>query len=201
MAEKSLSVVNIASCLEGKIEGLSEADLKRAISSFSSIAPHVEAFLKDSAEEFARQHKSVTHLVFSDDMTGLLGYFTLAIKPITLRDEMMSRTMVRAFKKIGRFDEERNMYTVAAFLIAQLGRNFAHSLKDSITGDELLEVALYRLKLIQHDIGGLIVFLEAQNNEKVLSFYQSNGFRALDKRLASYKDGESFELVQLFKVL
>ena len=64
-----------------------------------------------------------------------------------------------------------------------------------------LEVALHLLKGIQYDIGGTIVFLEAQDNEKVLSFYQSNGFRALGRRMASYKDDGPYELIRLVKVL
>ena len=61
-----------------------------------------------------------------------------------------------------------------------------------------MQLALYRLKLIQHDVGGTIVFLEAQDNEKLLSFYQGNGFREFDRRMAS---DEALELVQLIKVL
>ena len=102
---------------------------------------------------------------------------------------------------MGKFDEAMNTYTVAAYLIAQLGRNFAPSLKGSISGDELLDVALKRLKSIQRNVGGTIVFLEAQNNEKLLSFYKSNGFREFDRRMASSKDEEGCELIQLFKVL
>ena len=201
MTKGNFLIVNISDFSDGNVAGMTEADLRQAISEFSSIDPHVESFLKDNAEGFARQHKSVTYLVFSRITMELLGYFTLIIKPITVRDKMMSKTMLRAFKKVGKFDEVQNTYTVAAYLIAQLGRNFAPSLKNNISGKDLLDAALYILKGIQRNVGGTIVFLEAQDNDKVLSFYQSNGFRALDKRLASYKDGESFELVQLFKVL
>ena len=193
--------MNISDFSDGNVAGMTEADLRQAISEFYSIDPHVEAFLKNNAEDFARQHKSVTYLVFSRITMELLGYFTLIIKPITVRDKMMSKTMLRAFKKVGKFDEVQNTYTVAAYLIAQLGRNFAPSLKNNISGKDLLDAALYILKGIQRNVGGTIVFLEAQDNDKVLSFYQSNGFRALDKRLASYKDGGSYELIQLFKVL
>ena len=50
------ATVNISDCMDNKIEGFGEADLKRALATFSSIDPHVEAFLKNSAEDFARQH-------------------------------------------------------------------------------------------------------------------------------------------------
>ena len=130
-----------------------------------------------------------------------MGYFTLAIKSITVDARMISKTMERAFKKIGKFDEAMNTYTASAYLIAQLGRNFAPCLKSNISGDELLEVALDILKGIQYDIGGTVVFLEAQGNEKVLSLYTSSGFRALDRRMSSYKDEEPCELIRLFKIL
>ena len=42
------------------------------------------------------------------------------------------------------------------------------------------------------------MFLEAQDNEKVLSFYARNGFREFDRRMAS---DEALELIQLIKVL
>ena len=201
MIAEKFTTVNIVDCLKNKIEGFGWLELKRAISTFSSIDPRVEAFLKGSAEDFARQHKSVTHLVFSNDLAKLVGYFTLAIKSITVDAKMMSKTMERAFKKIGKFDEAMNTYTVAAYLIAQLGRNFAPSVKSGISGDDLLEVALHLLKGIQEDIGGTIAFLETQNNEKLLSFYTSNGFRAIGQRTASSEDDGPYELIRLVKVL
>ena len=198
MIAEKFTTVNIIDCLKNKIEGFGEAELKRALSAFSSIDPRVETFLKNSAEEFSRQRKSVTHLVFSNDRAKLVGYFTLTIKSLTVDAKRISKTTARALKKTGSFDVERNAYTAGAYLIGQLGRNFAPSLKNKISGNELLEVALHLLKGIQNDVGGLIVFLEAQDNDKVLSFYGSNGFREFDRRVASSSDGE---LIQLIKVL
>ena len=104
MINGKIATVNIGDYIANKVEGFGETNLDRIISTFSSIDPRVESFLKNSAKDFARQHKSVTHLVFSSDMAELLGYFTLAIKSITVRDERMSKTMARAFKKVGKFD-------------------------------------------------------------------------------------------------
>ena len=50
MANKEFISVNICDCLEDKIEGFSEADLKLALSTFYSIDPHVETFLKNNSE-------------------------------------------------------------------------------------------------------------------------------------------------------
>ena len=105
MAKGKFPVVNISDCLNNRIEGIGEAELKRLLSGFSSIDPNVEAFLKNSAEDFARQHKSVTHLVFSSDITELLGYFTLAIKPITVDAKKISKTVERAVNGASRVNQ------------------------------------------------------------------------------------------------
>ena len=54
MANGELVALNISDYTANKIEGFGEAKLKRALSTFSSIDPRVEAFLKNNAEEFAR---------------------------------------------------------------------------------------------------------------------------------------------------
>ena len=50
MANGELVTLNICDYIENKIEGFGEADLKLAISTFSSIDPYVEAFLKNNSE-------------------------------------------------------------------------------------------------------------------------------------------------------
>ena len=201
MTNGEFITLNISDYLENKIGRFCETNLDRIISNFSSIDPYVEAFLKGNAKDFARQHKSVSYLVLSSDMTELLGYFTLAAKPITLELGKMSKTMERAVKKTGKLDVGLATYTTSAFLVAQLGKNFSPSLKNSISGSDLLDGALYILKGIQRGIGGTIVFLETQNNGKLLSFYQGNGFKALGKRTALHKDGTTAELIRMVKVL
>jgi len=42
-------------------------------------------FLKKSAVEFTKRNQSVTYLVFNIGSMGLVGYFTLALKPLTVR--------------------------------------------------------------------------------------------------------------------
>ena len=122
MINEKFTTVNISDCLDNKMLGMTEADLRQAICEFSSVNPHVESFLKDDAEEFTRQHKSATHLVFSNSTTELVGYFALTIKPITVDAKKISKTTERAFKKTGRLDEEQGTYTAAAYLIGQLGK-------------------------------------------------------------------------------
>ncbi len=54
--------------------------------------PDVEWFLKKSAIEFTKKNQSVTYVVISVKDGGLLGYFTLALKPLTVRSKTVSNT-------------------------------------------------------------------------------------------------------------
>ena len=95
--------------------------LDRVLSGFSCPKnPDVERFLKKSAVEFAKKNQSVTYLVFSMESKELLGYFTLAVKPLTVRGEMVSNTTKRKLLRISELDEKSDTYTMSAYLIAQL---------------------------------------------------------------------------------
>jgi hypothetical protein len=49
--------------------------------------------------------------------------------------------------------------------------------------------------------GGMVTFLEADNKEKLLSFYQTNRFQPFDTRQTSTGTEGSHELVQLLRLL
>ena len=50
-------------------------------------------------------------------------------------------------------------------------------------------------------LGGIVTFLEAENEEKLLSFYRDNRFSQFDTRQAASDTDESHELVQLLRLL
>ncbi len=140
--------------------------------------PDVERFLKKSTIEFTKKNQSVTYLVVSAEDVRLLGYFTLALKSLTVRGETVSNTMKRKLLRISELDEGSDTYTMSAYLIAQLGKNFSESGGTEITGAELLKFAWDKIKEIQYMGGGVVTFLETENEEKLLSFYQNNFFRS-----------------------
>ena len=163
--------------------------------------PDVEQFLKKSAIEFTKKNQSVTYLVVSAEDVRLLGYFTLALKPLTVRGETVSNTMKRKLLRISELDEKSDTYTMSAYLIAQLGKNFSESGGTEITGAELLKLAWDKIKEIQYLGGGVVTFLEAENEEKLLSFYRDNRFSQFDTRQTTSDTDESHELVQLLRLL
>lgn len=99
--------VNIREYLAlGNDEEAGEPALVELLSGFSSPKnKDVEGFLKKSAIEFTKKNQSVTYLVVSAEDVRLLGYFTLALKPLTVRGETVSNTMKRKLLRISELDE------------------------------------------------------------------------------------------------
>ena len=195
--------VNIREYLAlGNDEEAGEPALLELLSGFSCPKnPDVERFLKKSAIEFTKKNQSVTYLVVSAEDVRLLGYFTLALKPLTVRGETVSNTVKRKLLRISELDEKSDTYTMSAYLVAQLGKNFSESEGKDITGEELLKLAWDKIKEIQYLGGGVVTFLEAENEEKLLSFYRGNRFSQFDTRQTASDTDEPHELVQLLRLL
>ena len=88
---------------------------------------------------------------------------------------------------------------MSAYLIAQLGKNYTNGLEKRIKGDELLEIALGIVEGMQYMGGGMVVFLEANNENKLLEFYKRNNFQQFNIRCS--KKNKEQELVQLLKIV
>ncbi len=195
-------VINIRKYLESHDPRLGEEDLVQVLSEFSCEKnPDVEMFLKKNAIEFTKKNQSITYIVLSMEDGELLGYFTIALKPLTVRGETVSNTVKKKLLRISELDEETQTYTMSAYLIAQLGKNFANGANEKITGAELLEAAWSKVEEIQYQAGGVVTFLEANNDAKLLSFYSNNRFVKFDTRQTVSKNQEPHELVQLLRML
>lgn len=196
------SVINIRRYLKNDNPKIGEDRLLQVLSGFSCPKnPDLELFLKNSSIEFTKKNQSVTYLVFSKENGALLGYFTIALKDLTIRGETVSKTMKRKLLRISELDEKSDTYTMSAYLIAQLGKNYAGGMEKKITGAELLELSWGIIERMQYLGGGLVVFLEANNEEKLLSFYNTNRFVQFDTRLTASDPENQHELIQLLRLL
>ena len=128
------STVNIREYLaESKDAEIGEDVLLRIFSDFSCpINPDVEQFLKERAIEFTKKNQSVTYLVISSDDGELLGYFTIAVKPITVNADNFSGTVRRKISRVSELDEASHSYNLSAYLIAQIGKNYTEGLNNRI---------------------------------------------------------------------
>ena len=172
-----------------------ENALQNILSHFSCpLNPSVERFLKEQAVEFTKKNQSITYLVFSLD-AELLGYFSIAIKPISINAHNFSNTVKRKMARVGEKEAGSDTFSLAAYLIAQLGKNYSLDQDKRISGDELLGIALEQIRSIQYNAGGLICFLEAENYDKLIHFYEHNAFKRFDTRHAKSSDEELIQLL------
>lgn len=195
--------VNIREYLAlGTDDEAGEPALVKLLSGFSCPKnPDVERFLKNSSIEFTKKNQSVTYLVFSKENGELLGYFSIALKPLTIRGETVSNTVKRKLMRVSELDEQSQTYTMSAYLIAQIGKNFTDGAETRISGANLLELAWSVVEQIQYMSGGMVVFLEVNKEEKLLAFYQENKFRQFDVRQTASGSSEPYELVQMLRLL
>lgn len=195
----NVTVINVREYLSIENDNdLGEKELRNLLSEFScSKNTDVEKFLQQQAIEFTKKNQSVTYLVFSSEDATLVGYFTITIKPISINAEKFSNTMKRKIARVSELDEVNNIYTLSAYLIAQLGKNFCNEANEKISGKQLLQVAINTIKEMQYMAGGMVAFLEAEDEEKLMRFYEENGF----KRFHIKEREAAHTLVQLLKVL
>ena len=161
----------------------------------------IDGFLKNNAVDFARRQISVSHLVFDSATRACLGYFTLTHKPLSLEADKLSATVRRRIERFAkcRSGNDIRTYTLSAFLIAQIGKNFKIPETQRIPGKDLLALAMDELRLAQYEIGGQVVFLECEDgNRKLKAFYEKNAFVACGKRTDEV-DGITY--LQMFRFL
>ncbi|MBQ7068982.1 MAG: GNAT family acetyltransferase [Synergistaceae bacterium] len=181
------------------LEKFGEKRVRDTIETFSCpLNPEIENFLKKNAIDFTKKSQSVTYLVSPIDEFIIIGYFSIAIKPFVIGvNDIKSNTQRKKIERIAKLDDKIQSYTMAAYLIAQLGKNYYHNLNEKISGDELLDTALDTLKDIQYDVGGMVAFVETEERKKLVEFYNRNYFFSLENK----KITDSNEFIQLFRLL
>lgn len=141
-------------------------------------------------------------MVFHSQDASLVGYFTLAIKPICVSAKKFSNTTKRKIARVSEQRENELTYTLSAYLIAQLEKNFRNGANRKITGKQLLQAAVDTILKLQYMTGGMVFFLEAENEEHLMQFYEvENGFKRFAVKETNHRAKKSQKLIQLLKVL
>lgn len=162
----------------------------------------VERFLLEQSINFTKKNQSVTYVVLTPEEGQIIGYFTITIKPITVNGDSFSNTVKKKIARVSEQDEESGNYSLSAYLIAQLGKNFKDGANEKISGDQLLGLAIEKIKELQYMAGGMVIFLEAENKEKLIHFYEDkNGFKRFDTKEIKSGTEDAHTLIQLLKVL
>lgn len=193
--------------LNDMISELGEDRVKEILSNFYCPKnKDVEEFLRVKAIEFSKQSLASTHLIFLKvgKKLKLIAYFTLSNKFLSIGKDSLSKTLRKRISKFATFDSDSKKYILGSILIGQLGKNYYEDVNKYISGDELLKIACDKVKNVQADIGGKIVYLECEDKDVLVNFYESNGFvnfgrRSLDRDETDKLHGNY--LIQFLKYL
>ena len=173
--------------LEDMVAELGESEVKNILSSF--VSPKnidVQDFIQNKAIIFSQQSLGKTVLVYwlSDDgkERHLVGYYTLANKILNISHSALSNRLSSRVFRYATYNQENDVYSIAAILIGQLSKNFLDGNELLISGSDLLQMALDRIREVQSEIGGKVVFLECEDNPHLIEFYSKNGFVECGKR-------------------
>ena len=150
----------------------------------------VENFLRENAIDFSRKRQSITYVVLRQSDMQLVGYFSIIVKPLSVPAAMISKTLAKRIARVGELDPGTGMYSTAAYLIAQLGKNSALPKADRISGSDLLHLAMQEIEKISWQVGGTVQFLECEDVEFLRRFYLKNGFTWLGARTDGFDENE-----------
>jgi len=109
-----------------------------------------------------------------DDDGLILAYFSLSFKEVTLDTTKISKTQIQ---KLDGFSKRAT--TVKAYLIGQIGKNSQipnNPIKLNTILNEIYSVIVQAQALV----GGRVIILECEDNERLISLYQEHGYKLLD---------------------
>lgn len=194
----------IAVNIQDMLTAFGEETVSALLSGFSCpLNEGVEKFVRKDAMDFSKRKLSVTYLVLRKSKGGtpdLVGIFALTHKAVMVGADAMSNTTKRKLNRYAALNQESGKYNVSAFLIAQFGKNYSADRSLTIRGDELMNLAMEVLEDAQYRIGGGVIYLDCEDIDKVLSFYQNknNRFTVFGDRV-SQADGKKYlQLIRFF---
>ena len=177
-----------------------EAVLSSTLSSFAApLNSEVEDFIRKKALQATKLKSSISYLVIDEDLADVVGYFTLLVKPFTIQAASLSSKNRRLIARFAEENTEAGDYTASVYLIAQIGKNYAIEEPLQISGGDLLNMALDKLRAAQDLVGGKLVLVEREaDRAKLLEFYNANGFKSWNGR---YDKKDQVQYDQMIRVL
>ncbi|SIQ31938.1 hypothetical protein [Halanaerobium kushneri] len=151
----------------------------------------VENFLRENAINREKRDLTRTYLIIdqnkfeSDNEINIVAYFSIALKTLII-PQTLSNSKI---KKIDGFSKDAKESIV--YLIGQLARNDDYN-TEAITGAEILARALNIISDIKDKIGGKVVLVECEDQQKVIDFNLENDF----ERLPEHSENELINAIK-----
>lgn len=163
-----------------------EQKISLLLSHFKSKNSDVENYIKNQAIQFENAGLSRTKLIFKEykKQKVVVGFFSLSCKSLILSQKNWEKLSSGTRRKLMpmKYNEKHDYYTICSILLGQLSKNFLYADGNLIKGKELLESVYKTIRKISNLVGGQILYLEAEDNEKINEFYTNNGFSFLKEK-------------------
>lgn len=202
MKENEFDVVPLREALEK----FDQENVRKVLNGFvtNSDDKDVEDFLKHKAISFENSGDARTSLVFKkiNHQQELVGYFSLVTKPLSLSAKHWNKLTEKTRKKLAGRSKNKiaasSSKEVRGVLLGQLGKNC--KFQTDVTGSKLLELAEKVALDIWNIGGGKLLWLEANDNDKLTEFYEKNEYtRVVDNKGATLKNqNEQNFFIKLF---
>lgn len=142
-------------------------DAEKMIQQFISKDPERDEFLKEKADHFAKYGKGQTFIAVDDN--EIVGFFSFSVYGVQKKDfKLTSKMRNRMSQYTGDDDMRYNVVT----LIGQFAKKEGTPLPGSI----LLSLALDIITEACDDLAILYIIVQCKKEQKLLEFYQNNGF-------------------------
>ncbi len=161
-----------------KVFSLAEKRLANYLATFSCINKDVESYLHINSIRMQKENISRTYLIINEDNSDIVAYFTIAIRPMKIREHhTISNSKKKELKIVKNKDYDDEMFF--AFLIGQIGRNDSYD-KGTIRLEGILDYVFAYINEVKSLIGGRIVLIEVdgeiEKNKQLIKRYEENGF-------------------------
>ena len=190
------------------LDELEEEKVKKILKDFDcKYNDDVNFFLHEKAIEFSKRGFSQTYLVFTSykNRQVLTGYYAIANKFIRIKDNVkLSKTIKKKLNQFVIRDEALKIRIMPCMLIGQLGKNYNLESKNLIDGKQLLNLACETVRKIQMLSGGKFVYLECEDVDSLVNFYENNGFTEIGRRQLDSDEDSLFKqkyLIQMIRYL
>lgn len=195
-----MSRFTCASLLE-LIESSNEEIVKQLLSEFSCPEnKEIEKFAKKNAFDFSKRKITMTHLLL-DNNANVVALLAITHKSIVIDGSLLTD---KDFKKLSKYalpEPDSHKFLLSAFLIAQIGKNYASDISEEKYGNDIMQAAFDIITGVQSKIGGRVVYLEFDKSKEKLNEFYTNEHNRFIKFSERYDEKEKITYNQMFRIL
>lgn len=149
-----------------------EEILNKMLHSFTcGVNKSIERFLHKRAINQEKEDKARTTLMVDRKTGQVVGYFTVLIEGF-----YFTRASGKNRKKIA---GDKHAESFLCILIGKIGRSDAY--KGKVSGDDILEAAIYNCSIIKSLTATKVVCVEYEDIPELKEFYENNDFTLLQR--------------------